>query len=170
MIRRTFFQLFSGLLLPRPAPETAVSPEPDLRGMMRPPVTPSPDPEWLREWRQIPRLEVCSEDLPFHNDPHQRALAADILLCIHSGTPFTFRYLGGSGPGEIRSVFPTWLFFLDYFSHYQYLVDDPGEIPEAADCPIYLLAWCQSRSAPRTFRLDRIEPQPQNHDPCHLKT
>ena len=75
---------------------------------------------------------------------------------IRGGRSFAFYYLGGSTPGEIRRVLPTSLFGLDLASHYQFLVDDPTEFPEPADGPLYLLAWCEHRKAPRTFRLDRI--------------
>jgi hypothetical protein len=71
--------------------------------------------------------------------------------------PFAFRYLGGSEPGPIRRVLPTWLFYLDYFTHYQFVEEDPSEIPDFDDSPLFLQAWCQSRNAPRTFRLDRIQ-------------
>ncbi|MBN8457535.1 MAG: hypothetical protein J0M04_06845 [Verrucomicrobia bacterium] len=77
---------------------------------------------------------------------------------IRSGRAFAFRYSGGSAPGDSRRALPTSLFGLDLASHYQFLVDDPGEIPEPADGPLYLLAWCQTRNAPRTFRLDRMLP------------
>lgn len=121
-------------------------------------LAPNPDPEWLREWQSIPRLEVREDDLPLLSDSHQRALAAEILMRIRGGRPFAFRYLGGSTPGEIRRVLPTSLFGLDLASHYHFLVEDPTEFPEPADDPLYLLAWCQTRNAPRTFRLDRILP------------
>jgi hypothetical protein len=61
-------------------------------------------------------------------------------------------------PGEIRRVLPTSLFRLDFPSRNQGLAHDPGDIPEPPDSPIYLLAWCLSRNAPRTFRLDRVLP------------
>lgn len=121
----------------------------------------NPDPEWLREWQRIPRLEVREDDLPHHHDQHQRNLAAMVLRHIRGGTPFVFRYLGGSSPGEIRRVLPTSLFCLDLISHFQFLMCASGEIPEPADGPLYLLAWCQHRNAPRTFRLDRIMPLPR---------
>ncbi len=57
-----------------------------------PPPAPIANPEWLREWREIPKLEVFAKDLPDHEDPHQRAIAAVILEHIQSGQPFTFRY------------------------------------------------------------------------------
>jgi hypothetical protein len=167
MIRRSFFQVLSSLFLPVPVPKPGASLSPLQVGTQShaesisqfpsafwvPSVT---DPEWLRDWLRIPRLEIREDDLPHISDSHQRALAAEIFMRIRVGRPFAFRYLGGSTPGEIRRVLPTSLFGLDIASHYQFLVDAPTEFPEPADGPLYLLAWCQHRNAPRTFRLDRI--------------
>ena len=124
----------------------------------RPLIALNPDPEWLREWHRIPRLEIREDELSHYGDGHQRDIAAVILPRIRAGAAFAFRYLGGSMPGEIRRVLPTSLFRLDFPSRNQGLAHDPGDIPEPADSPIYLLAWCLSRNAPRTFRLDRILP------------
>ena len=158
MIRRTFFQLFSGLLLPPTNLLAAIPSIPALppMGPMLPPAAEITQPEWLGEWRRIPRLEIAPEDLPDHNDPHQRALAEDIFPRIRNGTPYTFRYLGGSQPGGVRTVLPVQLFRLDYFSYFYYRCDDPADIPDPDVVPFYLLAWCQARNAPRTFRLDRM--------------
>ena len=65
----------------------------------------------------MPRLEIIPHDLPFHADPHQREVAAVILMHIRSGSCFAFRYLGGSSPGLIRFALPIWLFQLDYRAH-----------------------------------------------------
>ncbi len=114
-------------------------------------------PEWLQEWREIPKLEVFAKDLPDHEDPHQRALGEVILGHIGEGRPFTFRYVGGSEPGAVRTVLPTLLFCLDYLSYYEFRIDDRGDIPYGPQMPIYLLGWCQTRQAARYFRLDRME-------------
>jgi len=170
MIRRTFFHLLSGFLLPRPDLLAAKLPKPALPplGTMLPPAAELSDPEWLREWRRIPRLEIAPKDLPDHNDPHQRSIAADIFPCIHHGTPFTFRYLGGSEPGLVRQVLPVLLFRLDYFGYCHEHREDPADVPDPAVVPIYLLAWCLSRNAPRTFRLDRMQTDcPRQSNPCH---
>lgn len=159
MIRRTFFQSLAAALLPRPllAATKPVQPtcEPFARTLPHP-VT-IPDPDWLREWREIPKLEIFAKDLPDHEDPHQRELGYVILRHIGEGSPFTFRYIGGSEPGAVRTVLPTLLYRLDYFAHFQFRSDDPMEDPESYESPIYLLGWCQTRQAARTFRLDRVE-------------
>ncbi|MBN8459848.1 MAG: hypothetical protein J0M04_18615 [Verrucomicrobia bacterium] len=155
MIRRSFFQIISGLLLPVPFSRGS-SPSSDTPACGALPFV--PDPEWLREWHRIPRLEIREDDLPHHNDRQQRELAATILRHIRGGAPFAFRYQGGSDPGIIRRVLPTSLFCPDYFSHYAYVTDDPTGVPDLADTPIYFLGWCQDRNAPRTFRLDRVLP------------
>ncbi len=162
MIRRSFFQTLAAALLPQPviAAAKTVQPgcEPSARALQNP--APIQDPEWLQEWREIPKLEVFAKDLPYHEDPHQRELGEIILRHIGEGTPFTFRYTGGSDPGALRTVLPTLLFYPDYWNYYQSRVDDPGEITDAAQMPIYLLGWCQTRQAARTFRLDRMAQTP----------
>ena len=102
------------------------------------------------------------EDLPLIPDPDQRELAAQILQRMRSGTPFTFQYLGGSEPGTRRQVLPVMLFTTD---------DDTNPAscqPELG--PIYLLAWCQSRNAPRTFRLDRMSADHSSRHPVGEKS
>jgi predicted DNA-binding transcriptional regulator YafY len=126
--------------------------------LAHPPHTPAPiqDPEWLQEWREIPKLEVFAKDLPYHQDPHQREFGEIILRHIDEGTPFTFRYSGGSAPGAVRTVLPTLLFSPD-FCPYRMCYEDPTELPDPSEVPIYLLGWCQTRQAARYFRLDRME-------------
>lgn len=149
MIRRHFFELLSGAFLPRPvlnstSPRKSTLPCP-LGGV--PPLPESLDPEWLTEWMRLPRLPLLADDLPEIPDPSERELATQILQRIRSGNSFDFQYFGGSEPGKSRQVLPVLLFTIE--------VDDMhcgGGDPD----PIYLLAWCQSRNAPRTFRLDRM--------------
>ena len=158
MIRRSFFQTLAAVLLPQPflAAAKPVQPgcEPPARTLLHP--APVLDPDWLREWREIPKLEIFAKDLPDHDDPHQRALGDVILRHIGEGRPFTFRYTGGSEPGAVRTVLPTLLFSPD-FCPYRMYYDDPTELPDPSAPPIYLLGWCQTRQAARTFRLDRME-------------
>jgi hypothetical protein len=158
MIRRTFFQTLAAAFLPQPglAASKAVQPtcEPPARTLHSP--APIQDPEWLQEWREIPKLEVFAKDLPNHEDPHQRELGEVILRHIGEGTPFTFRYTGGSEPGAVRTVLPTLLFCPD-FCPYRMCYEDPTELPPPSETPIYLLGWCQTRHAARTFRLARME-------------
>jgi hypothetical protein len=158
MIRRSFFQTLAAALLPQPvlAAANTVQPtcEPPARTLHNP--APIRDPEWLQEWREIPKLEVFAKDLPYHEDPHQRNLGEIILRHLADGTPFTFRYSGGSEPGAVRTVLPTLLFSPD-FCPYRMCYEDPTELPDPSETPIYLLGWCQTRHAARTFWLGRME-------------
>jgi predicted DNA-binding transcriptional regulator YafY len=157
MIRRSFFQTLAAALLPRPILATAktVQPgcEPFARTLHHPP--PVLDPEWVRTWREISKIEVFAHDLECHDDPHQVALAEIVMRHISGNIPISFRYVGGSEPGAIRTVLPTLLFYQDYFTYYQFC-EDPTEYPEFNESPLYLLGWCQTRQAARTFRLDRM--------------
>jgi hypothetical protein len=151
MIRRTFLHLLAGIPLPGLRWHQAFSPKsafPPTESVPFPSSNDTPDPEWLLDWLRLPRLPVISADLPQIADPQQRALAALILQRIRSGSPFDFHYFGGSEPGKFRSVLPVLVFTT--------ALDD---LPcgAAVPNPLYLLAWCQSRAAPRTFRLDRMQ-------------
>ena len=53
---------------------------------------------------RLPRLPVLADDLLEIPDPRERELAAQILKRIRSGTPFDFRYFGGSEPEKARQV------------------------------------------------------------------
>jgi hypothetical protein len=158
MIRRSFFQTLAAAVLPQPLLAAAKPLQPVCDPSARTLHNPAPvhDPDWLREWREIPKLEIFAKDLPDHDDPHQRALGDVILRHIGAGLPFTFRYLGGSEPGAVRTVLPTLLFSPD-FCPYRMCYEDPTELPDPSEVPIYLLGWCQTRQAARTFRLDRME-------------
>ena len=162
MIRRAF-RHFSGILAPRPHLLAAIRPEPGSTptGPPLPPSAAAPLPEWLREWQRIPRLELTPEGLAGHGDPRQRSIAASIFQRIDDSTPFTFRYLGGSQPGRVRRVLPVQLFGLDDSGHCCCRGDSAAALPgPATGAPIFLLAWCLSRNAPRTFRLDRMHTSP----------
>jgi hypothetical protein len=158
MIRRSFFQTLVAALLPGPVIAAAKAVQLDIEPPPRTLHSPAPiqDPEWLQEWRQIPKLEIFAKDLPYHEDPHQRDLGEVILRHIGEGRPFTFRYTGGSEPGAVRTVLPTLLFSPD-FCPYRMCYEDPTELPDPSEVPIYLLGWCQTRQAARNFRLDRME-------------
>ena len=157
MIRRTFIEILSGLLVARPewplgnppAPLPPMSHPPGIEPSIAPRVSETA-PEWLTEWLRLPRLDLLREDLPQIPDPDQRELATEILRRMQSGTPFPFRYFGGSDPGTRRQVLPVMLFTTVADT----AADTASCQPELG--PVYLLAWCQSRSAPRTFRLDRM--------------
>jgi predicted DNA-binding transcriptional regulator YafY len=158
MIRRTFFQTLAAALLPQPVIAVAKTLQPGCKPPARTLHNPAPiqDPESLQEWREIPKMEVFAKDLPYHEDPHQRALGEIILRHIGEGAPFTFRYSGGSEPGVVRTVLPTLLFSPDYCP-YRMCYEDPTELPDPSQTPIYLLGWCQTRQAARNFRLDWME-------------
>ncbi len=96
----------------------------------------------------MPRLPLLADDLPEIADPRERVLATQVLQRIGSGNSFDFQYFGGSEPGKSRQVLPV-LLFTTAVDDMPCGVGDPN--------PIYLLAWCQSRNAPRTFRLDRMD-------------
>jgi hypothetical protein len=150
MIRRTFFHLLAGIPLPGLRWHEGLSPEsadPPPKPVPSLPDNDTPDPEWLQEWQRLPRLPVISADLPQIADPQERALAARILQRIRSGSPLDFQYFGGSEPGKLRRVLPALVFST--------AVDDMP-YGEGVPNPTCLLAWCFTRSAPRTFRLDRI--------------
>ena len=62
-----------------------------------------------------------------------------ILAAIRNQTPLTFRYIGGSHPGSIRTVSPKELF----------------QVAGYSGC--YLLAYDLDLDEERVFRLDRID-------------
>jgi len=151
MIRRTFFQLLAGIPLPGLRWHEVHSPkstDPAPKPVQSLPAYDTPDPEWLQQWLRLPRLPLISADLEQIGDPQERDLAALILQRIRSGIPFDFRYFGGSEPGKLRRVLPVLVF-----------TTAPDDLPCGAGDPnpLYLLAWCQSRNAPRTFRLHRMQ-------------
>jgi hypothetical protein len=86
--------------------------------------------------------------LPQIADPQERDLVALILQRIRSGGPFDFHYFGGSEPGNLHRVLPVLIFTT--------ALDD---LPcgEGDPNPLNLLAWWQSRNAPQTFRLGRMQ-------------
>lgn len=149
MIRRTFFELLTGAFIPRSVLNSTSSRKSTLPCPLGgvPPLPESLDPEWLTEWMRLPRLPLLSDDLPEIPYPSERELATQILQRIRSGNPIDFKYFGGSEPGKARQVLPVLLFTT--------AVDDMP-CGDGDPNPIYLLAWCQSRNAPRTFRLDRM--------------
>lgn len=163
MIRRTFFHLLAGIPLPGLRWHEGLFPK-SIGYPAKPAPFPSsndtPDPEWLQEWLRLPRLPVVSADLPLIGVPQERDLVALILQRIRSGSPFDFRYFGGSEPGKLRRVLPVLVFTT--------ALDD---MPCGAGDPnsLYLLAWCQSRAAPRTLRLDRMQSLIAEHFASNLR-
>jgi hypothetical protein len=159
MIRRTFFQTLTAALLPQSvlAAAKTVQPtcEPPASGLHTPATI--RNPEWLQEWREIPKIELFAHDLECHDDPQQCAVAKVVMEHIAGNIPFSFRYSGGSEPGSVRTVHPILLFYQDYFTYFQFRTDDPTEYPEFNESPFYLLAWCETRQEAQYFRLDRME-------------
>lgn len=91
----------------------------------------------LEDWLERPHLPVWIVD----EEP-----GAQIMLAMLKRVAVQFCYLGGSTPGEVRTVRPLEVFRVR---------------PEG---PIYVRAWCEVQQAERTFRLDRIglrEPNPE---------
>ncbi len=80
------------------------------------------------------------------NRQNEWFLSSLALSRIASGKPIAFTYQGGSEPGTFREVLPMFL----------YAVPSNLTDPDLAREPLYLLAHCLHRKAPRTFRLDRI--------------
>lgn len=110
----------------------------------------SPSPSWLEAWLRLPMQPVISEsDLGADLDHRCRKTALGILRGLGQGETLRFRYFGGSEPGSTRAVLPTLLF--------RKLDPDLADSDAASQGPLYLLAHCQTRSAARTFRLDRME-------------
>jgi hypothetical protein len=99
----------------------------------------------LSAWLRLPMQPLLTaSDVP----QRFRDVASVIFAALPNGTPLTFHYQGGSTPGELRSVLALMIF---------QKIDPDSPHKEPADQPVYLLAFCQTRNAPRIFRLDRIE-------------
>lgn len=146
MTRRTLLEALSALFIPAPA-FAAVGP-----GSF--PAMSSPDdsacaerltpPSCLESWLRLPMQPLLAvADVP----PACREASAWVFEGMSVGTALSFIYEGGSEPGTRRSAIPVLLF--------QKI--DP-DFPERAsfDKPVYLFALCQTRNAPRIFRLDRM--------------
>ena len=101
-------------------------PPPQGASLLRPP---PPDP--LDRWSTSQRVAVTA-DFPLTEEQQT------ILAAIRNQTPLTFRYIGGSRPGDIRTVRPKELFQVAGY---------PG---------CYMLAEDLDLDEERIFRLDRI--------------
>lgn len=110
--------------------------------------SPFNDPAWLTAWLRLPRLPVLRDQLPQIGADREIEwyLASLALSRIGSGKSIDFTYHGGFEPGTFREVVPMFL----------YAVPSNLADPDLAREPLYLLAHCLHRKAPRTFRLDRI--------------
>jgi hypothetical protein len=161
MIRRSFFQTLAATLLPKPVVVAAETPPLPCGQTARniPNQFLLEDPDWLRTWKAIPRVEMSADILSCRKDPHLLAVAAFIMPHIAGGIPVRFRYVGGSEPGTVRTVLPTSFFYLDYTTWFHFCWDEPlpPGFPEYNESAYYLLGWCQTRQAARNFRIDRME-------------
>jgi len=142
MTRRTLIEALSALFIPTTAIAAALPAMtlPDDSGRAN---HPSP-PSGLEAWLRLPMQPLlAAADAP----PACREASAWVFEGLSAGAALSFIYEGGSEPGTRRSALPVLLFqkIDPYF---------PEEKP--ADKPVYLLAFCQARNAPRIFRLDRI--------------
>jgi hypothetical protein len=116
----------------REAPSKKYTFEPYLTVASPPSLHSTPPPDPLDRWSTAQRVSVGT-DLPL-TEAQQTILAA-----IRDQTTLTFRYIGGSRPGDIRTAKPKELFQVAGFSGCYLLADDLDLDEE------------------RVFRLDRID-------------
>ena len=86
--------------------------------------------EWLEQWRDADRVTAETS-----TDPRAKLL----LEARRTGDGVDIIYFGGSTPGASRVIFPRRLFKVKGYNS------------------IYVEAYCQTRGADRTFRLDKIK-------------
>lgn len=115
--------------VPQAGGETA-GPRPSLPGACSTPPIDWPDPR-LRAWLRQPRLPVLDSSHP------QVRLFVWAML---ERKPVEFIYLGGSTPGQKRTVSPGLVFKLDELG------------------PVYVAGFCHARGEERVFRIDRVLP------------
>jgi len=112
-----------------------------------------PQNPWLERWLRIPMHPIVSSlDLEDCREIHDRDLGLEILARRDGAEPLVFRYDGGSNPGAIRSVHPVLL-----FRKFDHDLSVGAKEMDSTGSPVYLLAHCLKRKAPRTFRLDRMK-------------
>jgi hypothetical protein len=169
MKRRSFVQTLIGIIaapqLPpigasvAKIPPSAVSPPPTPSHVLphfSRAVAPAGSAPWspeaalhgLEAWQRLPMQPIPSLALlPPNSAPGEIQVAVLILKALEAAAPLDFTYYGGSQPSERRRVRPVLLF--------QKIHPEP-ELEMASPSPLYLLAWCLTRQATRTFRLDRM--------------
>jgi hypothetical protein len=127
-----------------------------------PPKVPARTRTSLDEWLRLPMLPIIDEHGLIQVSEPERPTARRLLGTLLSNERATdFHYLGGSEPGFWRRVLPILLFQKiepeePPLPDAQYAPWDPNDL-----IPTYLLAWCTRRQSPRTFRLDRIQLDPE---------
>ncbi len=151
MIRRSFFHLLSAAFYPRPVwnsprPGEVLHPNPAPQATAASATT--IDPESLLAWLRLPRLPLIPESFSVIPDVNESTLVVVLLVSIGLGEPIQFKYFAGSEPGRSRRVLPVLVFTTSRCEP----TCGVGTLN-----PIYLLGWCQTRHAARTFRLDRME-------------
>lgn len=86
--------------------------------------------EWLQQWREADRVTLQTSKNP---------LAKLLIEACNSGDGVEIIYFGGSTPGGYRVIYPRRLFKVRGYNS------------------IYVEAYCETRGADRTFRLDKIQ-------------
>jgi len=86
-------------------------------------------PDWLLEWKKLPRHPVGDSDDP---------LTAALLRAASDGSSVPLFYHGGSQPGRLRRFSPECVFRPEGVRH------------------DYVSGFCHLRNAPRILRVDRI--------------
>lgn len=146
MTRRTLLEALSSLFIPAPAFAAA--------GPGSFPAMTLPDdsacaerltpPSGLEAWLRLPMQPLlAAADVP----PACREASAWVFEGMSAGAALSFIYQGGSEPGTRRSAIPVLLF---------QKIDPSFPEQNPFDKPVYLFAFCQTRNAPRIFRLDRM--------------
>ncbi len=117
-----------------------------------PSFTPQINESALKAWLRMPMQPIHFEkDLPVGISEIEREQATDLMDAIgKTESLIQFIYSGGSEPENSRQVLPILLF--------QKIDPENTDLQAPNISPIYLLAHCQTRNAPRTFRLDRMAP------------
>lgn len=108
---------------------TVTAAPPVLGGDKAPCLYSSTEPEWLREWNELPRRPVRESS---------DAVVGACLDAADRGAPVSLYYHGGSSPGRLRKFSPDLVFQI------------PGHDHD------YISGYCHLRQAPRILRADRI--------------
>ena len=87
-------------------------------------------PDWLDEWRELPRIPVTSSDDP---------LTSLLITSAEDGIFVGIYYHGGSQPHRLRIFYPELVFRHEHGRH------------------TYVSGYCYLRQAPRILRVDRVE-------------
>ncbi len=146
MQRRNFLHLIAAFLTP---PAVVASAPPGI--FPHPDHFPAAD---LDAWLRLPMQPILRPgDLPESATDVEQRVGGILLTHLQEiKTALEITYHGGSSPGLHRRIHPILL-----FRKFEPAVDSDSPLP------IYLLARCETRKAPRTFRLDRISLRKDSH-------